>query len=178
MQMVQPLVKVNKVKKRTKRFLRHQSDRFLRIRRDRRKTATWRRPKGIDGRVRRKFRGNIPLVSIGYGTNKKHRHVLPNGFKKFRVSNVGDLELLLMHNRKYCAEIAHNVSIRKRQEIVERAAQLDIKLTNGAAKMRTEEVGFLHVGTSVHCDLCCNAVCTLVAERVNIDAAKDHLVQP
>jgi len=39
-----------------------------------------------------------------------------------------ELELLLMHNRKYAAEIAHSVSIRKRKEIVERAAQLNINV--------------------------------------------------
>ncbi|MFY7945277.1 MAG: eL32 family ribosomal protein [Crocinitomicaceae bacterium] len=33
--------------------------------------------------------------------------------KKFLVSNVKELDVLLMHNRKYAAEIAHNVSSRK-----------------------------------------------------------------
>ena len=48
----------------------------------------------------------------------------PAGFYKFLVSNVKDLELLLLHNRKYAAEIAHNVSTRKRKEIVERADEV------------------------------------------------------
>jgi len=133
--MVTPLQKPTIIKKRRKAFVRHQSDMFLRI-----SEAKWRRPKGIDSRVRRRFKGNLPMVKIGYGTNAKHRHIMPNGFLKFRVNNVKDLELLLMHNRKYAAEIAHNVSIRKRKAIVERAMQLNIKVTNANARMRTQEV--------------------------------------
>ena len=40
--------------------------------------------------------------------------MMPSGHKAFIVRNVNDVELLLMHNRTYAAEIAHNVSSRKR----------------------------------------------------------------
>jgi hypothetical protein len=39
------------------------------------------------------------MPNIGYGTDKKTRHYLPNKFKKFVVHNVSELELLMMHNR-------------------------------------------------------------------------------
>lgn len=55
------------------------------------------------------------------------------------VNNAGELDMLLMHNRKYCAEVAHNVSSRKRTEILERAEQLNIRVTNANARVRAEE---------------------------------------
>ena len=41
------------------------------------------------------------FASRSYGTNKKTRDQLPSGFKKFRVFNEADLEMLLMNNRTY-----------------------------------------------------------------------------
>lgn len=101
--------------------------------------TSWRRPKGIDSRFRRKFKGLPYMPNVGYGTAKKTKHTLPNGFLKFVVKNVKDLELLMMHNRKYCAEIAHNVSALKRKAIVERAAQLNVCVVNKDARLRSEE---------------------------------------
>ena len=135
---IAPLSKPKIVKKRTKTFARHQHQQFLRIG-TKSKGDTWRKSKGIDSRVRRRFKGTIPQPSIGYGSDKNTRNLLPNGFLKFVVSNPKELEMLLMHNNKFAVEIAHNVSARKRKEIVERAEQLNIRVANGNAKLRAEE---------------------------------------
>ena len=132
-----PLTKPNIVKKRTKSFQRHQYQQFKRI--GLKSCGSWRKSKGIDSRVRRRFKGTIPQPSIGYGSDKKTRNLLPSGFLKFVVSNTKELEMLLMHNKKYCAEIAHPVSSRVRKLIVTRAEQLNIKITNAGAKLKVEE---------------------------------------
>jgi len=78
--------------------------------------------------------------------------------KKFLVNNAREVDLLLMHNGKYAAEIAHNVSSRNRTVILERyvckpersqeliglifyfrAKVLGVKVTNPAARLRSEE---------------------------------------
>ncbi|CAJ2505965.1 Uu.00g000950.m01.CDS01 [Anthostomella pinea] len=120
------------VKKRTKTFNRHQADRFKCL------SRSWRKPKGIDNRVRRRFRGSTAMPSIGFGSNKKTRHMMPSGHKAFLVNNANDVELLMMHNKTYAAEIAHNVSSRKRIDIIARAKQLGVKVTNPKAKVTTE----------------------------------------
>ncbi|KAI9845522.1 MAG: hypothetical protein M1837_004861 [Sclerophora amabilis] len=120
------------VKKRTKRFNRHQSDTFMCVDRN------WRKPKGIDNRVRRRFKGQIAMPSIGFGSNKKTRHMMPSGHKAFLVRNPSDVDLLLMHNKTYAAEIGHAVSSRKRIDIIAKAKQLGVKVTNPKARVTTE----------------------------------------
>merc|ERR1712088_787821 len=89
------------VRKRNKRFIRHQSDRF--------------------DRVRRRFKGQTLMPSIGYGTKKadQNRCKDQKNFKKFVVNNVAELNVLMMNNRVFCAEIAHAVSSKKRKAIIE-----------------------------------------------------------
>ncbi|PGH35963.1 60S ribosomal protein L32 [[Emmonsia] crescens] len=115
-----------------KRFNRHQSDRFKCV------DASWRKPKGIDNRVRRRFSGQAAMPKIGYGSNKKTRHMTPSGHKVFLVQNPKDVELLLMHNRTYAAEIGHAVSSGKRIDIIAKAKALGVKVTNPKGRLTTE----------------------------------------
>jgi len=130
---LRPAVKHTRVHKRIKKFIRHQSDRYVKVK------DNWRKPKGIDNRVRRRFKGQYLMPNIGYGTARKTRHMLPTGFLKVLVHNTKELEMLLMQNRKYCAEIAHGVSSKKRKAIVERAQELSIRVTNANARLRSED---------------------------------------
>merc|ERR1712018_1076862 len=122
-------------KKRNKKFRRHQSDRFMRV------PESWRKPKGIDNSTRRRYSGTMKMPSIGFGTNAKTRHCCRDklGFRKFLVHNIDELNCLMMSNRKFAAEIAKGVSARKRKGIIERAAALNVHVTNAKAKVRTEE---------------------------------------
>merc|ERR1711872_977695 len=132
LKVVKPLRK-RTVNKKTKHFIRHQSDKYFRVK------SAWRKPRGIDNPVRRRMRGNRKMPSIGHGNDRTAKNVLQSGFKKVLINNVRELEALMMANRQYAAEIAHAVSARKRVAIRKRADELNIKITNGKAKLRTEE---------------------------------------
>ncbi|EPQ05562.1 60S ribosomal protein L32 [Myotis brandtii] len=99
----------------------------------------WQKPRGTDNRVHRRCKGQILTPSIGYGSNKKTKHMLPSVFRKFLVRNIKELEVLLMCNKSYCAETAHNVSSKNRKATVERAAQLATRVTNPNARLHSEE---------------------------------------
>jgi large subunit ribosomal protein L32e len=43
-------------------------------------------------------------MQIGFGSNKKTRHMMPSGHKAFLVHNSRDVDLLLMHNKTFAAE--------------------------------------------------------------------------
>mmetsp|Transcript_69301 Transcript_69301/g.166154 ORF Transcript_69301/g.166154 Transcript_69301/m.166154 type:complete len:134 (+) Transcript_69301:87-488(+) len=128
-----PADKPKMIKKRTKKFHRFQADRFKRM------AQSWRKPRGIDCRVRRKFKGTTRQPKIGYGSDKKTRYRLKNGFYRFKVNNVAELDMLLMHNDKYAVEVAHHVGAKMRKQIVERADQLRLHVTNRFARLRPEE---------------------------------------
>jgi large subunit ribosomal protein L32e len=139
--MAKSVIKRKIVKKRTKIFRRFQKattnkskgNCFISMR------TGWRKPKGIDNRVRRKFQGTCLMPKIGYGSNKKTRHQMPNGLYKMKVQQESDLDMVLMHNDRFAVELAHNLSARKRKAIVEKAEKYGLYVTNKFAKLQSEE---------------------------------------
>ncbi|XP_054417068.2 large ribosomal subunit protein eL32-like [Pongo abelii] len=121
------------VKKRTKKFIWHQSDRQVQVK------CSWWRPRGIDDKVQRRFKGQMLMPNFGYGGNKKTKHVLPSAFRKFLVHTVKEPQVLLMCSKSCCTEIVHHVSSKNSKAVLERAAHLAIRVNNPNARLCSKE---------------------------------------
>jgi len=113
-----------KIKKRNNKFKRHHSDRYKRVK------ISWRKPRGIDNCVRRRFKGKTIMPNIGFGSCHRTRNISVNGLLKVQVFNPKDLNMLITSNRKFEAEIGKGVGKKKKSLILKKALNLDIKISN------------------------------------------------
>ncbi|VCW67112.1 unnamed protein product [Gulo gulo] len=88
------------------------------------------------------------MPQSGYGSDKKAKHMRPNGFWKSLVHHVKELEVPLVCDKSHCAEIAHSVSSKNHKAIVERVAQLAIRITSPNASSTVKKMN--KQTTSVH----------------------------
>lgn len=127
-----------RLKRRIPEFKRQESWRYKRVKRN------WRRPRGKTSKMRRRQRGWPKVVSVGYGTPRRTRHLHPSGYREVIVHNPD--ELAKVDPKGEVARIAHTVGERKRLRIVEKATDLGIRLLNagraeveGTAELPVEE---------------------------------------
>ncbi|MDG6910858.1 MAG: 50S ribosomal protein L32e [Nitrososphaerota archaeon] len=103
-------------------FVRQESWRYVRIH------PEWRKPKGVDSKMRRQDKGWPPLVRIGYRGPVAARGLHPSGHFEVIVHRPGDLEPLVPG--RDLARIGGTVGAKKRAAIIERATELGIRVVN------------------------------------------------
>ena len=97
-------------------------------RRKRLQGVKWRKPVGDHSKMRQHYGYRPNVVSIGYGGPKAARYLHPSGFKEVRVWNTKDLEKI--NPELEAARVAHQVGMKKRIEIEEKADELKIRVLN------------------------------------------------
>lgn len=92
------------------------------------KDSGWRKPKGLDNKMRIQRKGWPPIVKIGYRKIKEARGLHPSGLEEVLVRNVKDLNGL--DKEKHIIRVASSVGRKKRIEIIEEAMKLGLKIAN------------------------------------------------
>jgi large subunit ribosomal protein L32e len=100
-------------------------------------SLSWRRPRGLDNKIRRKIKGWPAGVSVGYKGPKIARGLHPSGYREVMVFNVQDLSKIDPNTQ--AARIAHTVGKRKRALIIAEAKKLNLKILNFKASPEAEK---------------------------------------
>ncbi|MFH0748458.1 MAG: 50S ribosomal protein L32e [Candidatus Bathyarchaeota archaeon] len=124
------LLRIRERQKRKKpHFVRQESWRYKRV------SPSWRRPKGIDSKMRLKKKGRPKSVEVGYRSPKAVRGFHSSGFEERLVHNVKDLEKV---TPKQVIRIGHTVGLAKKAKIVEKAKELGFRVLNVRGVDRSE----------------------------------------
>jgi large subunit ribosomal protein L32e len=104
------------------RFVRPESWRYVRLH------PEWRKPKGLDNKIRKSFKGYPKRVKIGYGGPAKARGYHPSGHLDVLVHNPAQLDELIPE--RDAVRMGRRVGAKKRAAILKRATELGLRVLN------------------------------------------------
>jgi len=103
-------------------FNRPESWRYIRLK------ENWRRPRGLDHKMRRRFKGWPPTVNTGYRGPNETRGLHPSGLREVIVHNMDEVHGIDCETQ--AVRIAHTVGRRKRARIITEARRKRIRILN------------------------------------------------
>ena len=115
------------MKRRKPEFVRIDQWRYVRI-----EDSGWRKPRGLDNKIRQQRKGYPPKVKIGYRKPALARGLHPSGFVEALVYRPEDLDGL--DPKIYAVRIAGGVGLRKRIEIIKKAREKGFYVLNPGKK--------------------------------------------
>ncbi len=122
---IQALIDLRKkLKAKKPKFLRQEATRKKRL------SNKWRKPKGIDSKMRLKLKGYRKLVSKGYKSPASVRGFLENGKKPVLVSTIA--ELGSVDKNAYSVVLSSKLGLKKRLELIKKALALGLDIYNYA----------------------------------------------
>jgi len=113
------------------RFRRQESWRYKRV------SQVWRKPDGVDSKMRKRVKGWPKSAEIGYRGPRVARKLHPSGYVEVLVRTVDDLSKV--DPKTQAIRIAHTVGMKKRAEISVRAGERGVHILNPLPEVSPEE---------------------------------------
>ena len=88
----------------------------------------WRRPKGLQSKVRLGFKGKPKKISSGFGSPKKVRGLHGSGLKPILIYSFKDIDKIKKENEGVI--IGGSVGLKKRYEILKKLKEIGVKVLN------------------------------------------------
>ena len=104
------------------RFVRQESWRYVRIK------PMWRKPKGVDNKIRRQDKGWPALVRVGFRGPRESRGLHPSGHFEVLAQRPQDIEGLVPG--RDVIRVGRTVGAKKREKILARANELGLRVVN------------------------------------------------
>ncbi len=120
-----------RVKAKKPDFRREESWRYKRLK------PSWRKPRGVDSKMRKSVKGWPRSPGAGYRGPRGARGLHPSGYGEVLVHSVDDVEGVDPETQ--AARIAHTVGERKRLDISARAKERGIRILNPREEREPEE---------------------------------------
>ncbi len=102
------------------------------IRQDIRKKARlkikWRKPRGLDSKIRRKLSGRAKPVSQGYRSPGKVRGLHQSGLRQFIIRTIKDIDKL--SPKEYCLIISSSLGKKKRVVALKKSREKNFQIVN------------------------------------------------
>lgn len=118
-----PLLELRRsIQKRRPKFIRQESWRYKRL------ETTWRKPKGVDSKMRKQIRGWPKIVKIGYRGPKLTRGLHPSGYRDVLIHNKA--EILLLDPKRDAIRLSAKLGRRYRISISDKAEEMGIRILN------------------------------------------------
>jgi len=123
--------RISKVRSEKPRCIREESWRYKRVK------DNWRKPKGIDSKMRKRMKGRpvSPLIGRRSPRNLRNRH--PSGLYEVLVCRTEELKTV--NPQTHVVRIAGRLGSRKKASILEEARKLGIKILNPTVKARPKK---------------------------------------
>jgi large subunit ribosomal protein L32e len=113
------------------KFHAFESWRFIKIK------PRWRKPRGIDNKMRTNEKGWPKVANIGWGGPSAVRGLHPSGKEEVLIQNVNELKTVDKENQ--VARIGRTVGKRKRTQILDEAEKLGVKILNAGTTTKPSD---------------------------------------